>query len=414
MSLRNIISRDARRFGRACAHTLCLLLTAVVAASQAVAAPVRVTTIEGRSLEAEWRGVNPAGDVVLNVEGQEQAFPAGSLMGLRWDAPTTSQPVTSDFPIVIYLADGSRFAAKITGSGPKHVSVATPLLPALDVPFAQMAAIAFEAARDEDQAPIEAALRERHASEDTLLIRREGRMTPLRGVVESITPEGGSFTWRGRGVPMRRDVTFALIFAAGVARHEPAPVNVLLRDGSKWAGTLAGGDAEQIRLKSSLGQTLAIPLGQAAEIRFRSDRVMFLSDLEPVNYIFEPFGVTHWPYRRDRSVSNRPLRIGDQSYERGIGVHSRSVLVYDVPEGFTQLAAVIGIDSAVRPRGSVVFQVLAGERELFNSGPVRGTDPPRPILVELGGARQIALVVDFGEELDIADHANWANARLVR
>jgi len=108
------------------------------------------------------------------------------------------------------------------------------------------------------------------------------------------------------------------------------------------------------------------------------------------------------------------MRIGDQSFDQGIGVHSRSVLTYDVPQGFRQLAATIGIDEAVGSQGNVIFRVLADGKEVFNSGPVTGRDVPRPLLASIGGARQIQLIVEFGDDLDIGDQADWAEVRLIR
>jgi hypothetical protein len=34
--------------------------------------------------------------------------------------------------------------------------------------------------------------------------------------------------------------------------------------------------------------------------------------------------------------------------------------------------------------------------------------------VDVADAQRLTLVADFGAELDIADHVNWAKARLIR
>ena len=79
---------------------------------------------------------------------------------------------------------------------------------------------------------------------------------------------------------------------------------------------------------------MPLPVSQIGEIRFRSDRVLFLSELKPAEYVFEPFAVTPWPYRVDRSAANRPLQIGDEAFDRGIGMHSQARLSFDLPPGF--------------------------------------------------------------------------------
>ena len=62
----------------------------------------------------------------------------------------------------------------------------------------------------------------------------------------------------------------------------------------------------------------------------------------------------------------------------------------------------------------MIFRVIADDEEVFTCGPVTGRDEPRPILVAIGGAKTFKLVVDFGEDLDVGDQANWGNLRLLK
>jgi len=77
------------------------------------------------------------------------------------------------------------------------------------------------------------------------------------------------------------------------------------------------------------------------------------------------------------------------------------------------LAATIGIDDETDGRGDCVFKVLVDGDEKFSQR-VKATDKPRAIRVPLSGASRVELIVEAGEDLDIADHANWAEARLIR
>ena len=161
-------------------------------------------------------------------------------------------------------------------------------------------------------------------------------------------------------------------------------------------------------------EPVSLPWTQVRQIEVRSKRVALLSDLEPTAFQHTPYLNVPWPLRRDRSASNGPIRLGRIGYAKGLGMHSHSEVSFALKPGCKQFAAIIGIDDAVRPRGSVVFRVRADGKEVFASGPVSGRDKPRPVLVNIAGATTLTLVVEFGPEADLSDHADWALARVVR
>ena len=59
------------------------------------------------------------------------------------------------------------------------------------------------------------------------------------------------------------------------------------------------------------------------------------------------------------SVSGGLLRVGEQTYEQGIGTHSNSVIEYDVPAGCTRFTATVGLDRAAAGQNTGgTFQAL--------------------------------------------------------
>ncbi len=117
--------------------------------------------------------------------------------------------------------------------------------------------------------------------------------------------------------------------------------------------------------------------------------------------------------RKNRSIMEKPLTLGGKTFPRGIGSHARSRIVWHVPEGHVTFAATIGKDQEVAG-GSVTFAVEAGGGEVFRSGVFRDDTPPQEISVPIALARELALVVDDAGDGIAADHADWADARLLR
>lgn len=394
----------------------------LLAANMAAIDPssIEAVTLEGQTISGKWEGLAADGMVSLLVEQKVTTIPIDQLMlihrtHLPSSAPASDSRPSSPGSLMIHLHDGSRFPATLRGGSARQIEIETLPTGPLTVPLTAIAAVRrMDAAPPNNNDIFDEALRRCDATQDELFIIRDGRATNVRGLTESIAPEAITFKYREQSRTVPWSDLYGLILAKGVQAGEPPQARCLLDDDSILAGRLLGGDRQSIEMQLSIGATIAIPLAALREIRFHSERVVFLSDLTPSDYTFEPFGITHWPYRLDRSVANRPLRIGGKQYARGIGMHSVSTLTYKLDTAYKTLAADIGIDAAVGQRGDVVFRVLADGQEVFNSGPVTGRDPPRSILVKLEGARQLQLCVDLGGQLDIGDQANWGNIRLIK
>ena len=60
-----------------------------------------------------------------------------------------------------------------------------------------------------------------------------------------------------------------------------------------------------------------------------------------------------------------------------------------------------------------MFSVLADGKKLFEKR-LRGGEDPARISLPVSGVRSLELRVDAGEGFDLGDHADWADAILVR
>jgi hypothetical protein len=117
--------------------------------------------------------------------------------------------------------------------------------------------------------------------------------------------------------------------------------------------------------------------------------------------------------QRNRSIMEKTMTLAGKNYYRGLGAHAASRIVYALPAGYATFAATIGKDQEV-PGGSIVFVVQLDGREVFRSGVFRNDTPPQDISVPLGAARALVLCVEDAGDGITADHADWAEARLLK
>lgn len=178
--------------------------------------------------------------------------------------------------------------------------------------------------------------------------------------------------------------------------------NVELRGHELRATTLAGGE-------------VTIPVLSLATLQTRQGKAIYLSDLRPLHYEHTPFLGVRWPLGIDRSVAGLNLCLAGSTYDKGIGVHSRSRFAYGLPNGSRRFEAIVGLDEHTGRLGNVQIQAEIDGKPVFDP-PIElsGSDPPKPLRVALPtGARELTLLVDYGRGGDVQDHVNWAEARII-
>ena len=113
----------------------------------------------------------------------------------------------------------------------------------------------------------------------------------------------------------------------------------------------------------------------------------------------------------DRSFGGSPLAIGEKTYERGIGTHANSEILFFLKGKYTRFHAEVGAQKPLP--ASIRFTVLADGKPLFESGVMMREQGPKVVDVDVTGVAELELVVDDGGNGKYADHANWAEAYVI-
>ena len=152
----------------------------------------------------------------------------------------------------------------------------------------------------------------------------------------------------------------------------------------------------------------------SSRVHARSSSVVYLSERKTVRDQYLSYVGPTREYRVDRTIDGHRFHLGNQSYDRGLGTQSTTFLVYRIEPGDRRFQAIVGVDERAGPLGSVVFRVLVDGKEKFKTPPMTDHDAPRPVDVDLVGARYLILATEFGERGDVRDLADWVEARLIR
>jgi hypothetical protein len=260
---------------------------------------------------------------------------------------------------------------------------------------------------------------------DLVYVRRSGGALRVEGLFQSLDDEYLTLILQGEPRRIRRQLVLGVILApvATSVVETEVPAVFDLEGVGGLPAFLRGLQGEAPRRRFAIrfagappGDVEEIPEGRLRLVRFSSDRVVFLSALDPIRVEQVPFigSETSLQWQKDKAVGGGPLRLGGRTYRKGLGVHSRNVIEYDLQARYRSLAGVIGLDESAGPRGSVTFRVFADSKEIF-SKEVGSGDPPETISLPADGVRRLRLEVDYGPDgVDFGDCADWADLRVTR
>ena len=114
----------------------------------------------------------------------------------------------------------------------------------------------------------------------------------------------------------------------------------------------------------------------------------------------------------NKSITNGPLLINGEEFERGIGTHATSTFLIDLQGKALEFKAKLGVDDASAENGSIKFYLIGDKKIIWESDIMKKGSDARDCAVSLKGITLLGLLVtDAGDGIDY-DHANWANASI--
>jgi len=388
------------------------LVMTLLGGTTARAVDVNLKTIDGTSLSGMFEGITDSSKVRLVVGGESKIVSFEDIAALSFMV----EPVAPTFDAVFTLTDGSRIPGKIVREAADGIVCRLSVVDEVTLSFDQLAGVRFAAPASFPKAAslYEDTLAARRPGRDVVVSRSDDAARAVPGRLKTLDASGGVIKIDMQDKTFRLEKVYGIVFAGNGHAGTVAPLTVHLSDGTALSIATVTATADTVRVAAAAGFRAELPIGRIQRMRVNSDRVRFLSDMPTIGEKMSGLLHGNWPVRRDRSVSGGAILLDGRRFEKGLGVHSHTELLYEIDGAYDTFVATIGIDDYVRPAGNVVFRVLGDERMLFESGEVTGADDPAMVRVDVRGVRTLALVVDYGAGLDLSDHADWAGARLIR
>ena len=379
-----------------------------------------IYTLDGRCLQASLVAVDGKGMLRLQGASDVDAIPFSSVHMISF--PTRSAEFLGEGALGVLLQGGDYLTGVLTGGNAEKIVLDNPLLGLLDIPIDSMQML-LPGMRD---IPADFGRYALSADEDVVYRKSTSGFGEdfISGTVDLFSGKGLTFECSLGLVDFSfGQLNAVVISSAGAESRAENDTFVLLRGGAgRVTGSFKGLENGRLSLDGSFLPEFSLPVDVIESISFRRDSMLFVSDLEPTGVDQTPYlGASEdflFPFQRDRSVSGRELVCGGQRFAKGLGVHSRAVLTWDLEEPFASFQAFVGISDEtldLRAHGSIRFRVQIDGRKVFESPILRGGDGVVFLpLIPLEGAKTLTLEADFADGFDSGDRGLWGQAFLLK
>lgn len=401
---------------------------ASLAAAASAQGVVRVVAIDGKRVEGTLLGLDVEGGLHLATGEGEKTRPLEELRAIdNDDARPVDMPTTG----LVVLRSGRSLRANVRGVANEDgkLGLRLELPPArglCTVPLSTITALRFTDQARADGEGFDEALRD-GSRRDLLFAYRRG--DPAQGLVR-LTVVLDRFEQRGDDLfvavefdgkkqpPQPLSKVYAVVLGQGAAPDAQPGVRatVHIAAGPTFTGRLSSIEPTRDRcvLRLDEGCDLDLPWRAVARIDLRSDRLVYLSDLDPVAVEQIPALTRKWPWLRDAAPLGRGIQLRGETFERGLVLIPHTKLTFDIGGRFDRFQATVGIDDRAGDMGDAVVRVIGDGRVLFEAKGVRPRTLPYPVEVSVKDVHKLVLEADFGERLDFGDHCAFADARVVR
>ncbi len=264
-------------------------------------------------------------------------------------------------------------------------------------------------------------LNETAAGQDIAFVEKNGEVKSVAGVAAGI--DGGFLKFKFEGEERR--IKLDRVVGILLAQREAAPETSLfeafnLVDGDVLSGRIESIDKGVLRLKPlySSGDEQShfdIPLKELASIDVKNGRLTWIGDLQPAAVSQVPYFDRLMQYRVNQSLTGGDLVLADGPVTKGIAVHTKCGLTYDIGGAFERLRAKIGFQQPEGKAGRAAVRIVGDGKVLWKWPTImRRCAASDQVDVSVAKIKSLSLEADYGSNFDVAGRVVWGEARLVR
>jgi hypothetical protein len=387
--------------------------------SQTEKSAAELHTLKGEIFKGELADITDK-EIVLRQAGKSKSVPLAQI--LKLDLPTSPHKLEGKYSDV-ELTDDSLFHCKEWTIKEKQVELKTLAGQTIKLPLAAVANVLNDAQDEKNRKDWSERLA-RKRRRDVITVKKDETVNAIEGTVGEADAEGKSLEFQtasGRKGKLLLANLHGIIFQRQLDPQAPPVVCKLI--GSYQDVLMVSGAAKTpsgLAVTTPAGARIEVGLDQVTRLDYTTDKLAFLSRLEPSKVVqTSNFGFVD-TFRRDKNLDNGTLRIYDESFSIGLSLHAHAELEFDLKGNYREFHALAGIDQAVGGVGGPVVLVIEGvidgeTKELYKKTFTRKEAKDKKagaIDLNIKDVQKLRIIVRTGDMFDNGKHLDLVNAKV--
>ncbi len=377
-------------------RTLCFLFVCASVAS--AVDPPELRSLKGDKLKGDLVGLNGK-ELVLTVNGKAVVTPIETVLQLDFRAPGT--PVGSYSQVE--LADGSILrCSKVEFKGKDAVLTLVSGQTAA-VPMRLLSSVMSEANDVKLVAAWKELLGGRKAAYDALVVKKAdtGSLVYGEGTFYDASADGKTIEFKRQGKDDKDKFNVERIF--GMVLVRPPDPNMPSRvcevfdiQGARlFAKSVTLKDGKLV-VETQCGAVVAYTLDSLAKLDYSKGKLTFLSDIDLARTkLVQVAYLDLKEFKRDLNVEGGPIRLAGKKYEKGLSMHARTEVTFDLDGEYREFKALAGVDDNVTQGNidPVVLRIEGDGKELLTLN-ITQKGGPKPVALNIKDVQKLRVIVD--------------------
>jgi len=392
-----------------------LLLSAAVGA----AAEPQLRTLADTSLSGELVGISGKA-VILKVAGKNVETPLDQVLTIDFASVPKYPPATDAKYIDVELTDGTLLHCERFAMKGKEAQLTMLSGQALKFPLEQVRWYLHE--------PNDRTLEEywdkflaQNAKFDQLVIKPSAPvpgnvLDSVKGTVGDADKDGTKIDFTPRlGPPRKISPPHGIIFQRD-PNPKAAPVVCKVYDihANVIVASAVALEGDKVNVTTPDGVKLELASSSLARLDYSRGKLVYLSDWDSKVIPPNPLALLVM-FRRDKNLDGGPITLaGRAAFSKGLAIHARAALEYDLAGEFREFKAVIGVDELVPAADGVTKVVFKGDGKELKIYEVSRKDKPLDVTLSIHKVKVLTIEVLSAGKLPLGHHVDLADARVTK